>query len=63
MSNEEVNNVWDDLVNLPADPPKMRQICFSCEWVIFLKYVISNVYIFNVLSLKVIFRMFHVNDL
>lgn len=28
MSNEEV---WDDFVNLPADPPKMRQICISCE--------------------------------
>lgn len=31
MSNEEVDNVWDDLVNLPADPPEMRQMCVSCE--------------------------------
>lgn len=31
MSNENVNNVWDDLVNLPADPPEMRQICLTCE--------------------------------
>lgn len=31
MSNEDVNNAWGDLVNLPADPPEMRQICFSCE--------------------------------
>lgn len=31
MSNEEVDNVWDDFINLPADPPEMRQICFSCE--------------------------------
>lgn len=31
MSNENVNNVWDDFVNLPADPPEMRQICLSCE--------------------------------
>jgi len=31
MSNEEVDNVWDDFINLPADPPKMRELCFSCE--------------------------------
>lgn len=31
MAYEKVENVWDDLVNLPADPPKMRQICVSCE--------------------------------
>lgn len=31
MINEEVDNVWDDLINLPADPPEMRQICDSCE--------------------------------
>lgn len=31
MLNEEVDNVWGDFVNLPADPPEMRQICFSCE--------------------------------
>lgn len=38
MSDEEVDNVWDDLVNLPADPPEMRQICFSCEYVNHLYY-------------------------
>lgn len=31
MAYEEVENVWGDFVNLPADPPKMRQICVSCE--------------------------------
>jgi len=31
MSKEEVDEVWDDFINLPADPPEMRQICFSCE--------------------------------
>lgn len=31
MSNKEVDDVWDDFINLPADPPEMRQICFSCE--------------------------------
>ncbi|CAI6345470.1 unnamed protein product [Macrosiphum euphorbiae] len=31
MSTEEVDDVWDDFINLPADPPEMRQICFSCE--------------------------------
>lgn len=36
MSNEHIDNVWGDLVNLPADPPEMRQMCCSCEWVIYL---------------------------
>lgn len=31
MSNKEVDDVWDDFINLPADPPEMRQICFSCK--------------------------------
>jgi len=24
-------NVWNDLSSLPADPPKMRQICSRCR--------------------------------
>lgn len=31
MPNEDIDNVWGDLVNILADPPEMRQICFSCE--------------------------------
>lgn len=27
--NEEV--VWDDLANIPADPPKMRNKCENCK--------------------------------
>ncbi|XP_050520266.1 tRNA-uridine aminocarboxypropyltransferase 2 [Daktulosphaira vitifoliae] len=30
-NNEEVDNVWDDMVNLPADPPEMRQLCTLCK--------------------------------
>lgn len=52
MSNEEVDNVWDDLVNLPADPPEMRQICFSCEYA---KYLYLSFLILNVFCVKCYF--------
>ncbi|RVE52609.1 hypothetical protein evm_002728 [Chilo suppressalis] len=25
------NKVWEDLSNIPADPPVMRQVCVNCE--------------------------------
>lgn len=25
--------VWEDLINIPADPPNMRQLCNICELV------------------------------
>lgn len=30
MDEEEV---WDDLSNIPADPPVMREICENCKYV------------------------------
>lgn len=58
MSNEDVDNVWDDLVNLPADPPEMRQICFSCEYVKHLYYLFFSLkYILYYLCSSVLFLL------
>ncbi|KAI5740979.1 hypothetical protein M8J76_009192 [Diaphorina citri] len=30
MCEDEIKDVWEDLGSLPADPPKMREICSAC---------------------------------
>lgn len=35
----DVDEAWDDLAGIAADPPSMRDNCEQCKWVFFSSYV------------------------